>query len=154
MAGTTGTWAEEKYEVISENTELHVGDIVDLDFMMASLFDWQIWEAVQLAAIEQRFAKDDRFTLLRHSYPENNVVTFRVRVDKNPIALLVLIAFIAACAVGTAVFVWLQFREARRITQGVVEAGGGVAATTLSLGMLAAIVVAGMIAFRWLRRRK
>ena len=149
MAGATGTWTEEKYEVISKDTELHAGDIVDLDFNIMSLFSWDIWNAVQLAAIEDRLEKDNRFTLVRHSYPENNVVTFRVRVDKNPVALAVLIGIIAGATVATAAFVWLTFREARRM---FVE-GGGKAAETLDLALVLAIVVAGLIGFRWLRRK-
>jgi len=149
MAGATGTWTAEKYEVITKDTELHAGDIVDLDFNIMSLFSWDIWNAVQLAAIEDRLEKDNRFTLVRHSYPENNVVTFRVRVDKNPVALAVLIGIIAGATVATAAFVWLTFREARRM---FVE-GGGKAAETLDLALVLAIVVAGLIGFRWLRRK-
>ena len=150
MAGATGTWTAEKYEVITKDTELHAGDIVDLDFNIMSLFSWDIWNAVQLAAIEDRLEKDNRFTLVRHSYPENNVVTFRVRVDKSsPLAVAVLIAVIAGATVATAAFVWLTFREARRM---FVE-GGGKAAETLDLALVLAIVVAGLIGFRWLRRK-
>ncbi|MCJ7546799.1 MAG: hypothetical protein MUP30_08245 [Deltaproteobacteria bacterium] len=151
MAGATGTWTEEKYEVISKDTELHVGDIVDLDFNIMSLFSWDVWNAVQLAAIEARLEKDDRFTLMRHSYPENNVVTFRVRVDKNPVAVAVLIAVIAGATVATAAFVWLTFREARRM---FVEAPTAAVAATSSLGLIAVLALAGFIGFQWLRRRK
>jgi len=152
MAGATGTWTEEKYEVITKDTELHVGDIVDFIFTMTSLFSWDLWVAVQLAAIEARFEKDNRFTLLRHSYPENNVVTFRVRVDKNPVAASTIVALIVVGAIGFVA--WLNLKEIRRIVAGVVEAGGAAAATTLSLGFLAVIALAGFIGFQWLRRRK
>lgn len=153
MAGATGTWTEEKYEVISKDTELHVGDIIDLDFNIMSLFSWDVWQAVQLAAIEARLEKDNRFTLVRYSYPENNVVTFRVRVDKNPITLMVLIAIIAgAIAVPTtAAFVWLTFREGKRM---FVEAPAAAVAATSSLGLIAVLALAGFIGFQWLRRRK
>lgn len=152
MAGATGTWTEEKYEVITKDTELHVGDIVDFIFTMTSLFSWDLWTAVQLAAIEDRFEKDDRFTLLRHSYPENNVVTFRVRVDKNPVAASTIVYLIVIGGLG--VIVLLNLKEIRRIATAVVEAGGAAAATTLSLGLIAMIALAGFIGFQWLRRRK
>jgi len=151
MPGTTGTWTAEKYEVITKDTELHAGDIVDLDFNIMSLFSWDIWNAVQLAAIEDRLEKDNRFTLVRHSYPENNVVTFRVRVDKNPVALAVLIGIIAGATVATAAFVWLTFREARRM---FVEAPTAAVAATSSVGLIVALAIAGFIGFQWLRRRK
>lgn len=149
MAGATGTWTEEKYEVISKDTELHVGDIVDFIFTMTSLFSWDIWNAVQLAAIEDRFEKDDRFTLLRHSYPENNVVTFRVRVDKNPVAASTIIALIVLGGIG--VVVWLNLKEIRRM---FVEAPTAAVAATSSLGLIVVLALAGLIGFQWLRRRK
>lgn len=147
MAGYTGTWTEE-YQMISENTELHVGDIVDLDFSIMSLFDWQTWQAVELAMIEERFEKDDRFTLLRHSYPENNVVTFRVRVDKNPIAVAAIIALILSVAVP-GLIVWLALREIRLILVG----GGEVARSTINLTLIVALAIAGLVALQWLRRK-
>jgi hypothetical protein len=152
MAGTTGTWSEEPYELLSENSELHVGDVIDLDFNIMSLFSWDTWEAVQLAAIEDRLEKDEHFTLLRHSYPENNIVTFRVRVDKSsPLAVAVLIAVIAGTTAVTAAFVWLTFREARRM---FVEAPAAAVTATSSLGLIALIALAAFIGFQWLRRRK
>jgi len=141
----------ETWETISPETELHVGDIVELDFTLMSLFNWDYWMAVQLAAIESAIEADQRFTLLRHSYPENNVVTFRIRVDQNPIQVTVLIALITGVA-GLGL-IWLTFREARRlIVEGGVSPKEVIKEAGWSSLMIAAAIIAVLIMLKLIKR--
>lgn len=131
----------EKWITIERSTELHAGDIVELDFVLVSLFDWTMWYAVQLAAIEARFEADPRFTLLSHTYPEEKIVTFKIKVNKNPVTVAALIVLILAVSFG----VWLTFSEGRKLVREVAISGEAIGWTALQIGGAVLAVITGLI---------
>lgn len=125
---------------IERNTELHVGDIVELDFVLISLFDWNLWYAVQLAAIEKRIEADPRFTLLSHTYPEEKVVTFKVKVNKNPVTVAAIIVLIVVASVG----IWISFDKGRLFLREVAVSGKEIGWTSIQVGASVLAVVLGL----------
>lgn len=140
----------EKWIKIHENSDLHKGDIVKLDFLLMSLFDWDVWYGVQMAGIEDRIAADPRFTLLSTSYPENGLVTFKIRVDENPITVLAIIAIIV-----TGISIFVVFKGAQQFVKEVSMSAVGIkdvaeqtGTTALQIGFA---VFLGVVGFVWLK---
>lgn len=143
--------AEEKWVGIKENQPLHKGDIVKLDFMLMSLFDWDLWYGIQMDLIEKRLDKDPRFTLLSTTYPEESQVTFKVRVDENPVTVLTIIAILS---IGITIF--LSFIGAQLLVKQVGSSAGGITEVTKEAGWTAVriglAVLLGMVGFIWLKK--
>jgi len=135
--------AEEKWIKIEKNTELHAGDIVELDFTLISLFDWHLWYAMQLAAIEKRLEADPRVTLLSHTYPEEKVVTFKVRINQNPITVLTIIALLVVFG-----GVWMVFSQARKSVKTIEATGEAIGWTSIQVAGAALVVILGLVLYR------
>lgn len=131
----------EEWIKIERNTELHAGDIVELDFALMSLFDWGMWYAMQLAAIETALAKDSRFTLLSHTYPEEKVVTFKLKVIKNPVTIAAISAIIIKASLG----LLLVFIAAKLLVKEIRVSGKEIGWTALQVGGAALAVVLGLV---------
>lgn len=130
----------EKWIKIERNTELHAGDVIDLDFALISLFDWQLWYAVQLAAIETAIEKDPRFTLLSHTYPEEKVVTFKVKINKNPVTVAAIIALIIAASFG----MMLVFISGKLFVREVGEKSQEIGWSSIQIGASILAVILGI----------
>lgn len=140
----------EKWIEVHQTKELRKGDIVELDFLLMSLFDWDVWYGVQITAIEERFDKDPRFSLLSTTHPQNGQVTFKVRVDQNPVTVATIIALIL---IGVSIFV--TFIVARRLVQAVAGTAVGTQQVIRETGWtamkIALALVIGLVAWKSLK---
>lgn len=143
--------AEEKWVKIAKNTELHKGDIVKLHFALMSLFDWDLWYATQLAAIEAKLDKDPRFFLMSTTHPENGAVTFKVRIEQNPVAVSTLIAIIVG-TVGVGMVVWLTYKGGERLEKVVAKTAVLARETGWSALKIGMAVLIGTVGFIWLKK--
>jgi hypothetical protein len=134
----------DKWIKIERNTELHKGDIVELDFALISLFDWNLWFAMQLSAIEDRLEADTRFTLLSHTYPEENLVTFKVKIDQNPVAVSAIIAIILVASFG----IWVTFEQGRKLVREFAISGEAIGWSTMQIAGAALVVILGLVLLR------
>ena len=96
---------------ISQDKVLSPGDLVDLHFQTYGM----AWlTAAQIAAIENRFARQTHWKIISHSLPLNNRVIFRVQVLKvNPVFITV--GVIAAAIMGVGFIAWLTLDKAFQI---------------------------------------
>ncbi len=133
--------------LITDETPLEVGDIIEIHFGIIGGPDWVWMRAVQMVAIESRLqATHPEWEWLAYWFEEDEVV-IRFRIGESPDPQIqeagVTAAIIAIAVVGVSIFAWLSKRESYKI-----ESLPGRAVSRIGIGAMGiAILIIAVIWF-------
>ncbi len=155
--------AESKWILITENEPLNPGDRVRMYY---DVIGPTYLVAAQIAAIEKKLESDPRFKLVESSLPEGDGwvknIWFEILIQKPQktttgvqlagISGAVIGAVITAAFTITSVFIWLSFREIRKMEIGPGEIKEMVKETGWTAMKIGATAVIGVIALNWWKK--
>lgn len=153
--------AEQDWILISKNEPLNPGDRVR---MFYEVIGPTYMVAAQIAAIEKRLESDPRFKLIASSLPEGDGwvkdIWFEILILKPQkstatgvqqagISGAVIATIIAAAFVVSSVFIWLSFREIRKMDIGPEAVKEVIKETGWTAMKVAGAAIIGVIALKW-----
>lgn len=150
---------ETKWILISKNEPLDPGDLIRMYY---SIIGPTYLMAAQIAAVEKTLESDPRFTLRSSSLPSGDGwlkdIWFEILIKKPPQptktvqTASVIGAVIAGAFVLMGVFVWLSFREVRKMDIGPEAVKGVIKETGWTAMKIAAAAIVGLIALNWWKK--
>ncbi len=140
---------------ITKDAVLQPGDEIEMHYAIIG----PAWlRAAQIAAIESKLEKEERFYMLGYRFegPNERTLVIKIAIREPPAAedggepllatIHVTVIVTAIAAVGTSIFVWLSLKQIYKI----VQTPGGAAAVGLTGA--AGLVVAGLLILYFFKR--
>lgn len=151
--------AEQEWILINKNEPLDPGDLIRMYY---SIIGPTYLMAAQIAAIEKKLESDPRFTLRSTSLPAGGGwvkdIWFEILIKKPPqptqsVQTASVVAAVITSAVAViSVFVWLSFREVRKMDIGPEAVKEVIKETGWTAMKIGAAAVVGLVALNWWKK--
>lgn len=156
--------SKQEWVLISKNEPLNPGDRVRMYY---DVIGPTYLVAAQIAAIEKKLESDPRFKLIASSLPKGDGwvkdIWFEIlilkpekststSVQQAGISGLVIGTVLAAAFAITSVFIWLSFREIRKMNIGPEAVKEVIKETGWTAMKIAAAAIIGVVALKWWKK--
>ena len=150
---------ESKWVLINKNEPLDPGDLIRMYYQIIGP---TYLMAAQIAAIEKTLESDPRFTLRSSSLPPGDGwikdIWFEILIKKPPQptqtvqTASIIAAVIASAFAVMGIFVWLSFREVRKMDIGPGAVKEVIKETGWTAMKIAVAAVIGFVALNWWKK--